>query len=337
MTQVISSGDKEPDRTLESHPDGNVREDLRAPRPTTGDGPGPAVNARQSVPVGRLLELVGKVLAPTSLLAALAYHFGREMTFTRTYYFGIDPSVLGFSAQDYIVRSADALFVPLGAILLAAGACLLIHVVLLWCRSRFSVNRIRVATWVVLTLGSASLLVGVASVFWDVPIVHRFYLWGPLSPAIGALLIFYGCYLFLAVTPSDTPGSLKAIMPSWLPSAGVILVAAAVVLSLFWSATEYAHALGLGRARSLGQDLSRLPRATVYSKERHILAGPGVAEGLIYDTDAAFRFRYTGLRFFIRSNDRYFLLPELWSSTQGAVFVLSDAQGIRLEFQPGRS
>ena len=63
----------------------------------------------------KLLGLIAGIVAPATLLTALAYYFGwrRERAFAG--YFGIDPSVLGFSTSDYILRSVDALFVPVSA------------------------------------------------------------------------------------------------------------------------------------------------------------------------------------------------------------------------------
>ena len=58
------------------------------------------------------LELFGLVIAPTTIITALAFYFGWTLTNARASYFGIDASALGFSTQDYLLRSADALFVP---------------------------------------------------------------------------------------------------------------------------------------------------------------------------------------------------------------------------------
>ena len=55
-----------------------------------------------------------------TLITALAYYFGyrREQAFAD--FFGIDPSALGFTTNDYVLRSVDALFVPVTVVLLVA-------------------------------------------------------------------------------------------------------------------------------------------------------------------------------------------------------------------------
>lgn len=244
--------------------------------------------------------------------------------------------MLGFSAQDYIVRSADALFIPLGALVLAALLCLILHLFVLR-ESRHHPDRLRFVAKALVALGAVLLGIGIASVFWAVPLVGRAYLLGPLSPGVGVLLIWYSFYLLIVIVPGNKGASLRPSMPRWFPSASLGIVLSAILLSLFWTTTEYARALGRGRARLLSQDLSALPRATIYSKDGLALTGPGIEEALIGGDGAAYNYRYTGLRFFIRSDMKYFLLPEQWSRQQGSAIVLSETVEIRLEFQPGRS
>jgi hypothetical protein len=61
-----------------------------------------------------VLEAIGLVVAPTTLLTAVALYFGVKLTASRADYFGIDQSTLGFSTRDYLLRSTDAVFVPVG-------------------------------------------------------------------------------------------------------------------------------------------------------------------------------------------------------------------------------
>ncbi|HEY2209483.1 MAG TPA: hypothetical protein VGH26_09350, partial [Gaiellaceae bacterium] len=72
----------------------------------------------------RVAGLIVAVVAPVTLITALAYYFGyrRESAFAG--YFGIDPSALGFTTNDYVLRSVDALFVPITVVLLVVFAAL---------------------------------------------------------------------------------------------------------------------------------------------------------------------------------------------------------------------
>lgn len=74
--------------------------------------------------VNVLVDTLQRFIAPPALLSALAFFYGWTLTDARSSYFGIDPSTLGFGTNDYILRSTDALFVPLGVMLLVL-LCLL--------------------------------------------------------------------------------------------------------------------------------------------------------------------------------------------------------------------
>src|SRR2546421_4745445 len=121
------------------------REHVQPPSPVVGIGTGrqssrtreamadghPAALATDAVvPVSnfkQVLEGLGAVVPPITLLTALAFYFGLEFINSRSSYFGIDYSTLGYSVQDYVLRSADALFVPLGSVVVVGLLFLQIH------------------------------------------------------------------------------------------------------------------------------------------------------------------------------------------------------------------
>src|SRR5215472_13847652 len=70
----------------------------------------------------QLAKILGAVVAPTTLLAALLYYFGWSHAYWFCNYFGVNSTVLGFTTTDYLMRSVDALFVPMTV---AASAALL--------------------------------------------------------------------------------------------------------------------------------------------------------------------------------------------------------------------
>src|SRR5206468_3932674 len=65
-----------------------------------------------------MLEMAGLIVAPVTLLTALLYYFGWVRSNALWLHFGIDPSTIGFSTQDYLLRAIGALYVPLGAMLI---------------------------------------------------------------------------------------------------------------------------------------------------------------------------------------------------------------------------
>ena len=51
--------------------------------------------------------------------------------------------------------------------------------------------------------------------------------------------------------------------------------------------------------------------------------------------DNAYRYRYTRLRFLVRSGSKYFLLPDGWSAANPVTAILPDTEAIRIELAPG--
>ncbi|MGJ6965547.1 hypothetical protein ACSDR0_26930 [Streptosporangium sp. G11] len=57
-----------------------------------------------------MVEAVGLIAAPATFLTALGFYFGWRRTQTYAVYFGIDSSMLGFSVQEYLLRSATSVY-----------------------------------------------------------------------------------------------------------------------------------------------------------------------------------------------------------------------------------
>jgi len=69
-----------------------------------------------------VLETATLVLAPTTVITALLFYFGWAQTSALFGRLGIDQSALGFTVQDYMLRSVNSTFRPLSVVLLAAVA-----------------------------------------------------------------------------------------------------------------------------------------------------------------------------------------------------------------------
>jgi hypothetical protein len=297
----------------------------------------PAPNHEGVTTVRSALELVGLVVAPTTIITALAFFFGWTLTNSRASYFGIDASALGLSTQDYVLRSTDALFVPLGTVLVLALLVLSLHAVV----SRALLDpaqrhALRVAARGSVAAGAVLFVVGVAAVFEPLSFSPH-YLFPPASPGIGIALLAYGLHVLgrvRAAEPART-GVVTAALPLNRPLT-LTLVWLLVLLSAFWTASEYADALGRGRAAQLVDDLDQRPRVAVFAPRRLQIVADGVTERLLGGRDSAYRYRYVGLRLLTRSGGKYFLLPEEWSRATGAAIVLPDSPSLRFEFGAGR-
>lgn len=282
--------------------------------------------------LSRLMKILGTVVAPTTLLTAVFYYFGWMFSFWFFDYFGVNSTLLGLTTTDYLIRSVDSLFVPMTALgclaLLALWAYPALRPRLAGSESRLS----RILLPVTAIVGLLLFLAGLLSVFTTT--VLSFYLAAaPISFAAGVLLLRYAVTLWRSRQPN---GEQRPVADqSTVDWPGVAEWAAVFVLvgvSLFWAATDYSGAVGRTRARQFAQGLPTYPDAVLFSERSLSLHVPGVQEVRCRDADAAYRFRYDGLKLVLQSNDIYLLLPERWTPADGAAILLPRDDSLRLEF-----
>jgi uncharacterized membrane protein len=277
-----------------------------------------------------LVSMLGAAAAPPALVVAIAYYFAVKRQEALALHFGIDTSVLDYSTQDYLLRGGDALFLMLlfvsltGLVAIAAHLALTRHAEASW-----PAARLRATSVALEVVGAVLLVVGLVAVFEPLPvnIVVR-----SLTFGAGIVLLAYGVYFGGRARGTGffyQPGR-REFDPLLVTS--LALIGVVVFLSVFWATKDLAQGLGRGQARRLERSLSAQPGAIVYSERRLYL--PGVSETEL--TGGGYRFRYTGLRFLVRSSGRYFLIPERWSRAGGAVVVLRDDESMRVEFTRGR-
>ena len=287
------------------------------------------LGAGQALP--RLLRAAGAVVAPTTVVTGLLFYFGQLHAYAFFWHFGVNFTVLDLTPTDYLVRSADGLFVPIAV----AAALTLVG---LWVH-RLVVHRLRTATsvrilHVVAPVAGAlgALLVGLAFllVLADGP---RRALPGEVGGpalAVGVLLLVYAVRLARREEDRRRPAGARRI-----PATGLAEWAAAFVLvtvGLFWAVNSYATGVGTGRALDLRQQLGSWPETAVFSERRLALAGQGVTEVRCEDAEAAYAFRYDGLKLVQQAGGHYLLLPETWTPASGSAVLLPRSDGVRLEF-----
>lgn len=294
-----------------------------------------------SVASSSLLEWIRVALPPTTLATALAFWFGYALTTARNSYLGIDVSTLGFTPTDYLLRSIDALILPAITLLVVWLSLLGVHTVV-WPRilGHCGKKRVRYGLIALALLGVTALVLSLLLVSalgrilndWR-KVLPEAYLVPPLLLGMGSVCVAYGVKglharrrgsAFLSGN-NGTPSHQDRIQ-------GILLVL--VLISLFWGTTLHAGALGRGRAIAFVDTLSTRPSVTVFSKTSLALPPP-VIETPIGAPESEYRFRYTNLRLVIRSNEKYFLLPDGWSRSTGTAILLEDTSNIRLEFRPG--
>jgi hypothetical protein len=289
--------------------------------------PEAAATATVERDASRLAGLIGSVVAPATLISGIAYYFGwrREQAFAG--YFGIDTSLLDFSSTDYVIRSVDALFVPLLALLLAALAALSLHVLL--AQRRLQV----IAAPSIATAGVGALVIGVL-LAWGHAVSPEYVYLQALGPGVGALLIAYALSQLRAGA-----ASLSALR---------VVAGAVALVSLFWATSEYADGRGRELARRLAADLLVNPRVTIFSKENLNIRPADFGDPtcppvfVTRSRKAAYQYRYDGFTFLLRSGGRYFVTvtpqhPErAWQPYQPVLVVPEDA-GIRIQVNRGQA
>lgn len=272
------------------------------------------------------LDNLARVAAPTTVISALLFYFGWIYTDARSRYFGVDPSALGFSPQDYVLRSVSALFHPLAIACLIGLGLFRCHS---WISRRLQAERttgLRAARVCLGVLGCILLLVGVLGVVRR-PVFDIELLLPPLGFLLGGGALAYQRYLAISAGALPPAPASRAVRFYSRLAVGVFMV-----LALFWVVGDSAGALGRGSAEFLASTLDRRPGVTVYSKQDLFIEGPDVMVEQL--GGESYRYRYSGLRLLIKSGGKYFLLPASWTQAEGAVLELPDDDGIRLEFTP---
>jgi hypothetical protein len=299
-----------------------------------------AVETETSSPVsgggGRVIGLVAAVVAPTTLITALAYYFGyrRERAFAG--FFGIDVSALNFTTTDYVLRSVDALFVPAVVVLLVAFGAVFLHALAADLSGRVDLAPIAAVA------GLCALIVGIALLAGE-PLASSYGYLQALGPAVGVSLLLY------ALARRRSVGR-QALSAAVFVGVGVLLV------SLFWATSEYADSRGRSEAKRLARDILVDPSVTIFSKEplnidplavgggvqQSVQHGGGCAEIIVTKLHGgAYSRRYDGFTLLIRSGDKYFVTPTptdkqtAWNSVDDAVFIIPDDNGVRIQLTRG--
>jgi hypothetical protein len=159
----------------------------------------------------------------------------------------------------------------------------------------------------------------------------------PLTSAIalgtGALLLEYSVHTTAIYIPLS-----KQLQDALRRTTNLrrILIGSLLLVSAFWATATVAQQRGNAVAQSFEASLPVQPQAVVYSRQRLEITGPGVTVTRLAGADAAFIYRYDGLRPLLHSGGHWFLLPAGWTHSNGAtVIILPDtAASIRVDLAP---
>ena len=292
-----------------------------------------------------LLKILESVVAPAGALTALLYYFGLLHAYWFLQTFGVEYTVMGFTTYDYLIRSADGLFVPLAVL---AGIVLIV----LWSypplTARISLKRKqiirRIAPRVGVAVGGSFLIVAIGGIldpyFWN-----AFAALPGLSLSFGVLAIRVSIQMYRQIRQGDAGNLRRSKRSSRLRPARAgrrlsrrsnfwewISVFILVNIGLFWAVANYSAAVGSGRGRDLVAALPYWPDVAIYSERDLGLPTSDTRETVCGDGESAYRYRYDGLKLILQSGSQYLFLPAGWSSDKGVAIVLPKTDGIRLDF-----
>ncbi len=265
-------------------------------------------------------------VAPATLLSSLLFYFGYVSSRAEYRYFGLDVDTIGLSTQGFVMRSPQALLVPLLAICLGAAALVLLHLATL--RHPLPVAAVR-----------GLLLLGVAGVLAGLVLVGGYAAFGDWAPypLVTPLLLAGGSAgVLYAMRLPGAPASTRSADPDSRGLRRAVLACAlvAIVACVFWATATLAEWTGRGNGMRLARHLDHLPPVILDTQERLFLTDGGTVRetALSSAEDDRFHFRYRGLRLLIQGDGLMFLVPERWSPSASTLLVRLDGS-VRVQFR----
>jgi hypothetical protein len=288
-----------------------------------------------SAPI-RLLRIVVVTLGSAALLAVLVLQFGRLQSLSYFRYFGVNLSLLGLTPNDFLVAGAEGLLAPAATICAVLLGLSLLHRLGL---GRLSPTRQRavrrVLTPLAAALGAILVILALLHLLGRSRLLWSSSATGGLALAAGTLLLVYAARQARLAPPSPR-ASFDPVARRRPGAAGLAEWGTAILLvclGLFWSVSNYAVTTGVARANALHRALAVQPAAVLFSENSLSLNVAGVSEVTCHDTQAAYGFRYDGLRLVRQVGGQYLLLPANWSSAKGTVLLIPRSTSVRLELR----
>ncbi len=325
---------RSPEATNETHAsDADNASDGNRAAPLEASGAAGSADFEAPAALPQVLKIVGTVVAPTTLLTALMFHFGLMFAVAYFGYFGANWTVLDLPVQDYLILSVTSALIPL---ICAAGATLLVLLLYQLPLDGLSAAARRVAL--------RALMPGVAVAGVFLVVLAMVDTWYPvftadfpregrgLSLSIGVLLLSYSARLRRKLTAERRSVQAPRRVPAEMVVAKWGAVFILVSVGLFWAVSSYAINVGKSEAQGLATDLRCEADVVLYSEKSMNLQAPGVREVIGQNPDAAYRFRYEGLKLVPQSGNMYLFVPASWTYSGGVAMLLPRSDKLRLEF-----
>jgi hypothetical protein len=281
----------------------------------------------------QVLKIVGSVVAPTTLLTALLFYFGLVYSIGYFRYFGVNFTVLDLPVQSYLMLSADGLIIPLicvAAVILLALWLYQLRLDTLPIRARRIVQRVLMPFSAI--AGAVLVIMAMAHAVLGAPVFPATFLEARgLSLSIGILLLAYAARLRRMLSAQRRSPPLLRHLPDAVIVAKWGAVFILVSIGLFWAVGSYAIGVGAGQAQESAADLYYSPNITLYS-EKSLSLTSSVHEVTCRNPDAAYRFRYDGLKLVPQLGSHYLFVPADWTQADGVAILIPRTEAVRLEF-----
>lgn len=299
----------------------------------------PATLSREDV-----FAILGSLGAFVTIVTAVMLYFGWRRSDVQARTMGIDVTLFGFSAQDYVIRSISSLYLPLLVVFGLALACLSLHGKVTSMLRRVAIvppeARRRAAgryrsigvTTTALAAGCVlfALATGLSSPPWPVePIAEALAdrQWTvPCALVVATLTATYAFWVHRRLSEHG-----DADNPPWHVALTAAVVVSTVVLGGFWMLEEYASAVGRRYASQIAADVDNLTRASVISPTPLGIRADGVREELVQASGSTY-YRTTGLRLLARTGGSVLLLPDNWTLRNGMVIVVAERDDLIWQF-----
>jgi hypothetical protein len=312
--------------------EGPERADAKKQREGTQAGADVSFEAADAVP--RALQIVGSIVAPTTLVTALFLYFGLLYAVAYFRYFGVNYTVLELPNRGFLILSASAATLPLA--LLAAAALLS-----LWLYQvpyeKASGTAHRLLHFGLLPAVAAVGVGLLALVVTDALFATRLFPTGfwearGLSLSVGVVLLAYAGRLRRMLGPPKSAGRTRPHAPVVLTVGKWVCLSLLFGVGLFWAVGSYALRMGTEGAEGHVAGLRCAPDVVLYSEKSLNLQYAGVREEAVVGSDGASGYRYPGLKLVPQEGTQYLLLPADWAQNARPAILLPRSDALRLEF-----
>jgi hypothetical protein len=322
LRQAPAVGVDQPASGGNSHADGGIATGVDDPtRNQQGDV--------GSVNLPTAIQVLGALLAPPAAAVGLVLYLATRRQEALLLYFGIHPSLLDYTVQEYLLRSADVLAVALLPAITLALVAVAVHS---WVQRQpttgLAALMLRWGSAILQLAGLVIFAIAMVSFLGIRPLLPAHVI--PPGITVGVALGAYGGVVKRRLRSSEQHEQV------WIPWARGILYSGLLFIGVFLTTEEVAERLGRGRAELLSEALNQQrPGVVLYSDRRLFISGPGVNESQLNPSESdGYAYRYDGLRLLVRSGERLVLLPSGWTVDDGRVHLVRDDGGIRVELSP---